>query len=614
MKLRITLNTPALFAGHAASALRVDETTARDSQGRAYIPGYAIKGALRAELERLLAGIAENETDRQACGLESAAAASTWLDYIFGSPEHESRVFISDAYAENEDQRQYGFGVRNGTGINRRLRTVENQVLFNKEILDTREQVFEANIDFESDLAADKPKMRAFTNTLKALVALGSDKSRGLGFCSMELVGELTPVPVPAKAISEAASFPIKDGRVGVLYQLIDPTGLSFLADAERQFLPTRDYLPGGTLRGAFAREIGLRPASQPTEPEVAAFVNPETALRFWNAVPVEFAEDLVFPVPGSAQTAKRQPGFRPTGWGVRDNLLAGFGLSLIAQTRFPFAPDLNFRDGEKESVPTVFSGFMAWKNGAFRSIPPPTKRVITRVGVTPSVAALAENLFYVHEVLDASPTSPLNFYGEISNISAMSAELLRKCEWIRLGRARSRGQGRVQIKFVPPRQVSDSISTRIDETTGAVARMLAQLFEIMPDERFRVSDRCFFSLTLMSDTLPDLFARVRSVQEDLPPLPLDWARGLDLRLEHWMASMTRRSGWNGLTGLPKPVVPALARGSTFLGSVPLAQKQQLCHALEHIENEGLGEERVEGFGQVSVCHPFHTALAFEAR
>ncbi len=617
MKLRISLTGPALFAGHATSGLRVDEATARDAKGTPYIPGYAIKGAVRAEMERLLNGVVLNKDDRSACGLIDAEEAKRWIDFIFGSPAQQSQIFISNAYPVSVN---YSFGVRNGTGINRRLGTVEDQVLFNREILETRIQTFEAEIHFEPELLADDHKCKLLQNTMSSLVALGSDKSRGLGFCSIELAS--SSLIVTSTSLAETVpALPIENKRVGVLYTLLDPTGISFLADAERQFLPTYQYLPGAALRGAFARALGLRPNTPPSQPEEAAFVDPATALQFspgWY-LSKENGDGTVFPIPSTAQSGKRKPGFiaqDPSNFGVTDTLISGYGLHLMAQTRFPLTPDLDFHRNGQTSPATGFGGFARrGEDGKYYSVQDPPKRVITRVGMTPELATVAENLFYVHEVLDATLTAPLLFYGEITNLSDQTTEYLSRCQQIRIGRARSRGQGRVKVEFVKPRSQTLALSSRLQATTQIVHQTLSHLAQVMPDEpRFRAENRLFFTLTLMSDLVPDLHSRVTAVLSDMPPLPLSWTQGLDIQLEHWAVSMNHRSGWNILTGLPKPVVPALACGSAFLFSGSNSIEQKLCEVLGDLEQNGLGEERTEGFGQVSICHPFHTELAFEAR
>jgi CRISPR-associated protein Csx10 len=54
-------------------------------------------------------------------------------------------------------------------------------------------------------------------------------------------------------------------------------------------------------------------------------------------------------------------------------------------------------------------------------------------------------------------------------------------------------------------------------------------------------------------------------------------------------------------------------RGSVYLFSVDSAHRGQWSEALRQLEEKGVGDRTVEGFGQVRVCDEFHWIFREEA-
>ena len=91
------------------------------------------------------------------------------------------------------------------------------------------------------------------------------------------------------------------------------------------------------------------------------------------------------------------------------------------------------------------------------------------------------------------------------------------------------------------------------------------------------------------------LRAYVSTVPSDLEPLP----KASILEQETW-------SGWSAAWGLPKPVTPAIAAGSVLAFRAPAGERQAVLAFLQEVEENGLGERRAEGWGEVIACDPFH--------
>jgi CRISPR-associated protein Csx10 len=59
--------------------------------------------------------------------------------------------------------------------------------------------------------------------------------------------------------------------------------------------------------------------------------------------------------------------------------------------------------------------------------------------------------------------------------------------------------------------------------------------------------------------------------------------------------------------GLPKPLLPAIARGSVFTYSADRQDRDTVLAWLQQLEQNGVGERLQEGYGQIEVNSPFHT-------
>jgi hypothetical protein len=65
--------------------------------------------------------------------------------------------------------------------------------------------------------------------------------------------------------------------------------------------------------------------------------------------------------------------------------------------------------------------------------------------------------------------------------------------------------------------------------------------------------------------------------------------------------------GWNAALGMPKADTWCLGRGSVLLFRLPPDHDPEPTLArLQEIEAEGVGDRRVEGFGRIAGCDPFH--------
>ena len=74
--------------------------------------------------------------------------------------------------------------------------------------------------------------------------------------------------------------------------------------------------------------------------------------------------------------------------------------------------------------------------------------------------------------------------------------------------------------------------------------------------------------------------------------------------IEEWTPEVV--SGWNAAQGLPKPDIHALGRGGVMAFCAPNYLESELVEELRRLESDGVGEHLAKGFGQLTVCDPFH--------
>lgn len=197
----------ALHVGAASSPLAVgtDRPVARDALGQPYIPGATLKGALRAEVERVVravrparacnpvGAVAErcvptlqraDASAPEASGVAATAgtlpAATCWVCRLFGAPWLASRVQVADL-AIIPATWVGQFQVREGIAVDRDTDT-------GRRALGNDYEVVPAGAEFACRLRADTDEPRLLGMLalgLRALeaghLALGGGRSRGLG-------------------------------------------------------------------------------------------------------------------------------------------------------------------------------------------------------------------------------------------------------------------------------------------------------------------------------------------------------------------------------------------------------------------------------------------------
>lgn len=384
--------------------------------------------------------------------------------------------------------------------------------------------------------------------------------------------------------------------------------------------IESRSYIPGTSIRGAIAGKL-LRKGEDPGSIRFHKLFL-EDKVRYGNLYPVsrgpelEQAMDWSIPLPATAVSCKWQPGFALTdvvpdeGHGVFDTLIAHLAMDDLGVPK-----QCNHAGCGADLEP--FSGFYETDgHSLFREVSP-GRRLISRTAMDSVLGAAKGGALYTLQAVNEREI----FSGFIEVDPSLENDLTRTLQSARLrtGSDRTRGLGDVEVStFVP---IMDQHFGFEEDLAGRLA-----LFEDALQSRGGLGDGLreavelgedswtVFPLTLYSDAIViDEYMRyqtsinvgmLRMYGRCWPDDTTSWPDRT--RLIRAFASTSIVAGWNSAHQLPKPRELVIDRGSVFVFAAPRQDRDTLISCLQHLEKEGIGERRDEGFGQVIVGHPFH--------
>jgi CRISPR-associated protein Csx10 len=169
------------------------------------------------------------------------------------------------------------------------------------------------------------------------------------------------------------------------------------------------------------------------------------------------------------------------------------------------------------------------------------------------------------------------------------------------LGGGRSRGLGQVSISVNGDWVTIEDITRRVSAFNMAIRATLGWYREQDADVIQRMPGT-LVSFTLHSPAIIEQFGRsLATISPEVLGLPQS----------HLVRSWARTdvaTGWDSAAQLPRRTRLAIRSGSTFLYWIEESvERETLARELQRIEVEGIGQERSRGYGQVTVCAPFHT-------
>jgi CRISPR-associated Csx10 family RAMP protein len=348
--------------------------------------------------------------------------------------------------------------------------------------------------------------------------------------------------------------------------------------------LESDKFIPGATLRGAFAYEM-LQEINPDKDPWFqAAFVAGK--LSFGDAHPIApqhvDALEHFGPTPFTALSCKRFSGLKPKGGEPHDH--HGVFDSLVFQ-----APNCPTCDNRLKRFSTMLSkGGGTWAKADLETMN------YTRTALDDRVGSVSAHKLYTLECLDRGNYFAANVK-VLDELNSKPIEALTSSRWW-VGNNRTRGLGKIKILAVEPVQMDlDRLEQRLDRFQKRV-----------PGTASKRDDEHFFSV--------DLQTPAQALDAFLNPVlsfsSQDFAvyfPGVEtLEIVSQAVRHVRRGGWNALLNMPKPTLPMQAAGSVFLLKAK-GPKRQVLAGLMRLQQFGMGENFAEGFGHVAICHPFHS-------
>lgn len=384
-------------------------------------------------------------------------------------------------------------------------------------------------------------------------------------------------------------------------------------------------YIPGTTVRGSFAAAHQLL---RPEHKDEFAALFLEQKVYFPHLYPALFNESPskihelnlpVFPLPRTAQSCKRSPGFIPLPGekdekrhGIRDSLLDWGTFSLLDREEQPISVLLApFSDNR--AFCQKCDQLMDHEHGYYRcgrSNPRDrmkanvSTRLQTRTGVNRNWGIVEESILYNREVFD----SDMQFWGEVilpDELASPFTNFIAEADEediICMGTGRTRGLGKVRVV-----EIKEANSRNLTAFKNKLIRFDAAMRKQAQEAKVRNLAPFFFAITLHSPSiLCDPFMRYYSTIEEFTLSDLLKHPTATFQRIYHSAGIRRVCGWNELWGTPRANDYAIETGSTFLFACSQELDDPLIQALSTLEEEGIGNRRSEGFGRICISDPFH--------
>jgi len=368
---------------------------------------------------------------------------------------------------------------------------------------------------------------------------------------------------------------------------------------AGRQFTETLDYVSGSTLRGALADAYLAQHNMNAIDPDFNdLFISGRVSYPdLWPTLPGTVTTLL----PLSARACKRY-GFDHSR-SVSDDLLASAYQSAGGKELCEEVVEVD-KNKEKRCEADLDRARGYLSDLATKKPLRLEYRLRMNVAIERSVGSQASGFLFSHQTVQThtkneenkGTKSRLLFAGAVRVESKGLLEKLRSLApegaSLSIGASRTRGLGEVRIVgWQEGAALSSTLSDRWNEFNKKAASVGAR------------KEKKAFSITLMSH----LILRDKLLQPKLEELDSsDFGLQPNLECAACFTNAIVVAGWNAALGMPKPDSVALCRGSVWLFEVEEKCENETLMQLKKLEDEGLGERRVEGFGRVLACAPFH--------
>ena len=357
---RITakIDTALCIGDSGTSESGVDRATVKTSDDKLYIPASTLKGIWRHACEAIARGqekdVCDSPRAETMCRKDHCIICQ-----IFGSPTLESRIFINDLMIDADLETQLT-AIRSGVSINRNRRVAEDHRLYFTET-----SLPNAGFEFSGDVTIGSKitdeQIDLLSAGLKYIHAIGSGKTRGLGWLSIEHKETTSDTQEVESIATDSETFTELSIKVTLESPIITggrkPSG---------QAAETVQYIRGGLIRGAVAKALlADLENSEPDDDFKQLFLNDGAGI-FRNCYPG------VNVLPATAIGCKDYAGFlaaddpdRKEKHGIFDTLFQRLVAEEASLLYHPNCPNCN--DDDDDGRVEAKSGFYTKSNDVYK-------------------------------------------------------------------------------------------------------------------------------------------------------------------------------------------------------------------------------------------------------
>lgn len=329
-------------------------------------------------------------------------------------------------------------------------------------------------------------------------------------------------------------------------------------------------------------------------------------------------ADCAVYAAPGTAISCKRHSGFLRKDYsdyhGVRDSLLGWTQFKLSGEKSIQHLVQHQYCAQCQASMDSLSE-----EHRYYRRMPGEVDRRVsaklqtrlqTRTGINREWNTVENGILYNREVIERGTrfwgaiTFTPRFFDEPDALDEFIGfvEEANDSGLIRLGTGRTRGLGRINLRFKEQNEQEDQ--KHFQQRLFAFNDKVHQPGNTM-------KNAFYFAITLQTPLLlRDPWLRYTC---DISTHHLKEITGLpeeSFQPIYQLSNMTRVIGWNGVLGMPRVQEYAISTGSVFLFAFSYENQEKdvtkLISHLFRLEQEGAGLRRTEGFGRVCVSDAFH--------
>jgi hypothetical protein len=489
-----------------------------------------VKGALRESAARLVHGLGRGEE---------------LMHRLFGTVDEPGLIRVG-TLRPNQTVGSGDGTVRNHVSLERATRQAAPQRLFQNRVTPALPRLrFQGVLESREPLSEDE--MGLLRSAVRITDQIGGGRGRGLGGVSVSLSEGTAPAaegPVPGWKAGEEPAFlmlGLEAEEALHLSGVKDPTN----------YVTSRDYLDGSTVRGAVAAALGGRAE----DPELETLLGGESPAVFGDGRP---GGPCSLPAPMTLQVPKRE----------------GSPVDIAALL---CAEACGGRPGARPQDVRTAKGTLAWSAAGWSAFTV-KRRTVTRTARDHASGRAADAQLFSLEVLD--PMS-LCFHVPVSGSPEQLALVVKAASrGLVVGGDRSRGFGRLRLAGVSTRPPLPVLEERHGRWSGLVGRL-------------GVPDPESTGVLLALGPLAMSHERLAAALDDL-----------GLALEEGVARRQAHGGWNAKVRLPRSLSSHYLPGSTFI--VKRTGGGSALPALAELERKGLGPGRPDGWGRLIACHPIH--------